>query len=742
MRMMDAIVKPAAAPGLELRQVPVPVPGPGEVLIKIHKTAICGTDVHIYDWNEWSAQHVKPPMVIGHEYVGEIAEMGPGVTGLEIGQRVSGEGHITCGHCRNCHNGNIQWCKDTISVGVDRDGAFAEYVCIPASNVIRIDPSLDEDVVAMFDAVGNATHTALMFNLVGEDVLITGAGPIGVLATAICKYAGARRVIVTDLNDYRLALAHKMGADAVVNTGRDDLEEAMRAQGLVEGFDVGLEMSGSGAALKQMLSVMRNGGKISLLGLGNGPINLDMNLIIGKGLTLQGIYGRKLDNWHQMSYMVQGGLDLTPAITHRFHYTEFEKGYAQRQIRKSNPGLDEEIRRQAMKTAFEQFQAELDAIREAGTYREERIITTPQRSRIDTTKANGVVNMCANNYLGLSDNPRLIAAAKASYDKWGFGLSSVRFICGTQEIHKELERKIADFVGMEDAILYSSCFDANGGLFEVLLGAEDAIISDELNHASIIDGVRLCKAKRYRYKNNDMDDLKKQLEDARATGCKRIMIATDGVFSMDGYIANLKGICDLADEYDALVMVDDSHAVGFMGEHGRGTPEYCGVMGRVDILTGTFGKAMGGASGGYTASKKEVVDLLRQKSRPYLFSNSLAPAICAATIETINMLNESTALRDKVHENANYFRAGMEKLGFDLLPGEHPIVPVMLYDPKVANEFASRMLEKGVYVVGFCYPVVPKGRDRVRTQISAGHTKEDLDFAIKCFGEVKKEMGI
>ena len=395
-----------------------------------------------------------------------------------------------------------------------------------------------------------------------------------------------------------------------------------------------------------------------------------------------------------------------------------------------------------MKTAFETYRAELDAIREAGTYKSERIITTPQRSRIDTTAANGVVNMCANNYLGLSAHPRLIEAAKASYDKWGFGLSSVRFICGTQEIHKELEQRIAKFVGMEDAILYSSCFDANGGLFEVLLNADDAIISDELNHASIIDGVRLCKAKRYRYKNNNMEDLKQQLEDARAAGCKRIMIATDGVFSMDGIICNLKGVCDLADQYNALVMVDDSHAVGFMGEHGRGTAEYCGVMGRVDIITGTFGKAMGGASGGYTASKKEVVDLLRQRSRPYLFSNTLAPAICAATIETINMLEESTALRDKVHENAAYFRKEMEKIGFDLLPGEHPIVPVMLYDPKVANEFARRMLDKGVYVVGFCYPVVPKGRDRVRTQISAGHTKEDLDFAVKCFAEVKAEMGI
>ena len=395
-----------------------------------------------------------------------------------------------------------------------------------------------------------------------------------------------------------------------------------------------------------------------------------------------------------------------------------------------------------MKTALTAICQELDAIREAGTWREERIITTPQRSRIDTTKANGVVNMCANNYLGLSARPELIEAAKASYDQWGFGLSSVRFICGTQQIHKDLEAKISKFCGTDDAILYSSCFDANGGLFETLLGAEDAVISDELNHASIIDGVRLCKAKRYRYRNNDMADLRRCLEDARACGCKKILIATDGVFSMDGYIADLQSICDLADEFDALTMVDDSHAVGFMGEHGRGTAEYCGVMGRVDIITGTFGKALGGASGGYTAARQPIVDLLRQRSRPYLFSNTLAPAICAATIRTIELLEESTALRDKVHENARYFRAGMEKLGFDLLPGEHPIVPVMLYDPKVAHEFARRMLDKGVYVVAFCYPVVPKGKDRIRTQISAGHTKEDLDFAIRCFGEVKAEMGL
>ncbi len=327
-KFMDAIVKPAAGPGLELRRVPVPVPRPGEVLIKVHKTAICGTDVHIYNWDPWAQLHIKPPMTIGHEYVGEVAALGEGVTGLEIGQRVSGEGHITCHRCRNCHTGNIQWCKDTIGVGVDRDGAFAEYVCIPESNVIIIDENLPEDVVAFFDAFGNATHTALMFDLIGEDVLITGAGPIGIIAAGICKFAGARRVIITDLNDYRLDLARKMGVDAAVNTAREDLPQVMKKQGLTEGFDVGLEMSGSGAALQQMIGVMRNGGKISLLGISNKPVSMDMNTIITKGLTLQGIYGRKMDNWHQMSYMVQGGLDLTPVITHRFHYTEFEKGFA------------------------------------------------------------------------------------------------------------------------------------------------------------------------------------------------------------------------------------------------------------------------------------------------------------------------------------------------------------------------------------------------------------------------------
>ncbi len=393
-----------------------------------------------------------------------------------------------------------------------------------------------------------------------------------------------------------------------------------------------------------------------------------------------------------------------------------------------------------MSKGLEIFKSTLTDIKEQGLFKEERVITSPQSSKIDTTKAKRVINMCANNYLGLSNNPDVIESAKSSYDNWGYGLSSVRFICGTQEIHKTLEESISKFLSTDDTILYSSCFDANGGLFETLLTAEDAIISDELNHASIIDGVRLCKATRFRYKNNNMQDLRAQLIAAKDARIK--IIATDGVFSMDGTIADLKSICDLADEYNALVMVDDSHAVGFVGKTGRGTPEYCGVVGRVDIITGTLGKALGGASGGYTSGRQEIIDLLRQRSRPYLFSNTLAPAIATASVKIFDMLTKSTEIRDKVEANTKYFRENLSELGFDVPDSPHAIVPVMLYDEKTAVKFAEKMMEKGVYVVGFSFPVVPKGKARIRTQISAAHSTEDLDYAIKCFKEVKEEMGI
>ncbi len=388
------------------------------------------------------------------------------------------------------------------------------------------------------------------------------------------------------------------------------------------------------------------------------------------------------------------------------------------------------------------YAKEVEDIREAGLFKGEAPIASAQGARVRLEDGREVLNMCANNYLGLGDNKRIIEAAKRTYDERGYGCASVRFICGTQDIHKKLEKKISEFLGTDDTILYSSCFDANGGLFETILTEEDAVISDELNHASIIDGVRLCKARRYRYKNNDMGDLEERLKEADAAGARIKLIATDGVFSMDGIICNLRGVCDLADKYHALVMVDDSHAVGFVGKTGRGTPEYNGVEGRVDIITGTLGKALGGASGGYTSGRKEIIDLLRQRSRPYLFSNTLAPAIVGASLELLDMLRESTALRDHLEDVTAYYRKLLTDNGFDIIPGTHPCVPVMLYDERLAAEFAKRMMEKGVYVVAFSYPVVPRGKARIRTQVCAGHTREDIDFIVKCFKDVRDEMGL
>lgn len=395
-------------------------------------------------------------------------------------------------------------------------------------------------------------------------------------------------------------------------------------------------------------------------------------------------------------------------------------------------------------TAYSRLQhhleLQLEAVREAGTYKRERVLTTPQGAFVRANGGKAVLNLCANNYLGLAQHPKVRQAAHDALDHWGYGMASVRFICGTQDVHKQLEDSLTDFLGTEDTILYSSCFDANGGLFETLLGPEDAIISDELNHASIIDGVRLCKAQRYRYKNCDMADLEAQLIEADQKGARFKVIATDGVFSMDGFIAPLKEICDLADQYKALVMVDDSHAVGFMGKLGRGTHEHCNVMGRIDILTGTLGKALGGASGGYVSARREIVQWLRQRSRPYLFSNSLAPCIAGASLTALSLLKDSTKLRDTLEANTRFFRHAMTEAGFEIQPGEHPIVPIMLGDAARASKFAEAMLLRGVYVIGFSYPVVPQGKARIRTQISAAHTQEELEFAVAAFKEVAAEL--
>ena len=392
------------------------------------------------------------------------------------------------------------------------------------------------------------------------------------------------------------------------------------------------------------------------------------------------------------------------------------------------------------KDYFGYLQQQTDELKKTGLYKEERIIASPQQAQIKIKTGQEVINLCANNYLGLSNHPELVKAAQAALSRYGFGMSSVRFICGTQTIHKELEERLSHFLGMDDTILYSSCFDANGGLFETLLGEEDAVISDALNHASIIDGIRLCKAKRLRYNNNDMKDLELKLQEAK--DCRYRLIATDGAFSMDGIIANLKAICDLADKYDALVMVDDSHSVGFVGDKGRGTPELCGVMDRVDILTGTLGKALGGASGGYTSARKEIIEWLRQRSRPYLFSNTVAPVIVATSLKVLDLLETSDGLRKKLWENTKYFRSHMEKLGFRLVPGSHPIIPVMLGDAKLAVEMASLLLQEGIYVISFSYPVVPQGLARIRTQISAGHEKKHLDAAVAAFAKIGRKLGV
>lgn len=389
-----------------------------------------------------------------------------------------------------------------------------------------------------------------------------------------------------------------------------------------------------------------------------------------------------------------------------------------------------------------ELQATLDEIKTAGLYKEERVITSQQKADISVSTGEQVLNFCANNYLGLANNRELIEAARSVMDTRGFGLSSVRFICGTQDIHKELERKISEFFKCDDAILYTSCFDANGGLFEVLLSSDDAIISDELNHASIIDGVRLCKAKRFRYRNNDMKDLQAQLEAAKKAGAKRMMVATDGVFSMDGIIAQIDKICDVADRFGALVMVDDSHATGFFGPTGRGSVEYCNALGRVDVITSTLGKAMGGASGGFTTGRKEIIDLLRQRSRPYLFSNTLAPALVAASIKAFEILSKPSGMLETLVDNTAYFREKMTAAGFDIVPGSHPIVPVMLGDAKLSQDMANRLLAEGIYVIGFFYPVVPEGKARIRVQISAAHSREHLDKAIKAFIKVGKELGV
>ena len=660
---MKALVKQEAAPGLWLTEVPEPKIGINDVLIEVLKTGICGTDLHIYVWDAWARKTVPVGLVVGHEFVGRVVAVGTNVNDFHPGDIVSGEGHVVCGRCRNCMAGRRHLCAHTQGVGVNRSGAFAELIALPMTNVWHHDPQLSREVQSIFDPLGNAVHSALSFPVLGEDVLITGAGPIGIMAAAVVRHAGARHVVITDVNPFRLELAQRMGVTRAVDVRQENLRDVQEALHMTEGFDIGLEMSGNANAFRDMLQQMCHGGRIAMLGIPSEEIAIDWNIVVFNMLTIKGIYGREMyETWYKMTVMLQSGLQIEPVITHRFHYTDYEarvRGHEVGGLRQSCPDVEGRRMMTRQHPVPANITETLHDIRERGLWKHERTITSPQRARIEVSSGRKALNMCANNYLGLADHPEVVTAAQQALAEWGFGLASVRFICGTQSIHRQLEQQLSEFLGMEDTILYSSCFDANGGLFETLLGPEDAVISDELNHASIIDGVRLCKAQRYRYKNNDPSDLEARLQEARAAGAREILITSDGVFSMDGYIARLDEICDVADKYRALVHFDDCHATGFLGPGGRGTHEYRGVMGRVDLTTGTLGKALGGGSGGYTSGRRELIDLLRQRSRPYLFSNSVAPPMVGGALKALQLAREQAEFREQLSRNTQFFRREM-----------------------------------------------------------------------------------
>ncbi len=716
---MKALVKAKAEPGLWLEEVPQPKPGPGEVLIRVLRTGICGTDLHIDAWNEWAQHTIKPGLIIGHEFVGEVVELGEDVASVYPGEIVGAEGHIVCGRCRNCMAGRRALCANSVGIGVQRDGAFAEYIVMPAGNLWPHLTKIDLDVASIFDPFGNAVHVATQYRLVAEDVLITGAGPIGLMAAIVARHNGARFTVVTDVSDYRLELARKMGVTEAVDVRTTRLHDAQQKLGMKEGFDVGFEMSHRGARPAGPRVPDRVvAGRIQDADDPRRLRSPDLrDLVPDVGVRAE--RSRHLARHHPpfSIHGVQGGLPRRPFGP----------------VRKDRPGL-ERLMFERMRSHLTQ---QLQEIRDAGLEKPERVIGSPQGSTVAVMERD-VLNLCANNYLGLADHPEVVAAAKEALDRWGYGMASVRFICGTQEVHKELEEALTEFLGTEDTILYSSCFDANGGIFAAMLDEGAAVISDALNHASIIDGIRLCKAKRFRYANRDMADLEKQLQDSGDARFR--MVVTDGVFSMDGYMAPLPQICELADRYDAMVMVDDSHAVGFIGANGRGTPEHHGVLGRIDAITGTLGKALGGASGGYVAGRKELVAMLRQRSRPYLFSNSVAPPIAAASLKVLELLRSAKELRERLAENTRFFRSRMTEEGFDILPGDHPIVPVMIGDAALAGRTAAAMLDKGVYVIGFSYPVVPQGKARIRCQVSAAHSRDELERAVRAFVETRAEV--
>jgi glycine C-acetyltransferase len=733
--------------GLRKEQVPRPTldvsrdyRDAGMVVVRPRFAGFCGSDRGIWFRRSFGDmilssldKEAKDVRIVGHELLGEVVEAGPEATrdhGYKPGDVVSTESHIICNTCYQCRIGDNHVCATARIIGISLDGCFAEYVKLPAQTLWPTDVrKIRPEVAALQEPFGNAVHACTKVNLRGKSVAIIGCGTIGLFALLVARALGARQVIGVEPMKTHIEMAKKLGADAVVEPSKANEVSYVHDEGITQqirdltegvGVDVAMEMSGSNAALNTALSAVRRGGHVILFGLKSGDAVIEnLDRVIVEGITLHAVIGRRIfETWHITRSLLESRHPnihdlIWEVILDRGQQTivpfaEYEMG-----------SFEEKIKRHPKVLL--------------------RLIASPQGAEI-LVGDRRVLNFCSNNYLGLSSHPRLLAAARAALDERGYGLSSVRFICGTQDRHRQLEERLARFFGFEDAILFSSCFDANGGVFEALLGEEDAVISDALNHASIIDGIRLCKAQRLRYAHADVQDLAARLKEARAARLK--LVVTDGVFSMDGDLAQLGEICALAERHQALVMVDDSHASGFVGRTGRGTPEHFGVQGRVDLMTSTLGKALGGAAGGFVAARQEIVGLLRQRARPYLFSNTLAPSIVGASLTALDLLAESTALRDRLMENAKAFRQKMSAAGFALRPGIHPIVPIMLGEARLAVDFAQELLEEGIYVIGFSYPVVPRGEARIRVQLSAAHTPEMVERAVEAFVKVGRQRGV
>ena len=743
-KTMRALVKEQAGPGMSLREVPVPAFGPTDVLIRVRKAGICGTDGHIWEWDKWAQSRIVPPLIVGHEFMGVVAAVGSAVRGVSVGERVSAEGHVVDGTCLLCRTGQANLCERVQVIGVDRDGCFADYIAMPEGNVWRLDPSVPDDWAAVFDPLGNAVHTVMTADVSTKSVVITGVGSIGLMAIPVARAAGAAKVIAIDVNPRKLELAHSLGADEVFDSRTPGVREHVLALTNGDGADVLLEMSGNGAALDLGLSMVRNGGRAALLGLPSDTVNIKLaEHIIFKGLDRV----RHFRAQDVRDVVSDAGAGQEQAgRTGTDHHKRAAARALRGMLRDAQGGQRGQDRhglgrgRVAVNQVFNRkLKTDLDVLREAGTFKHLRHITTPMGATVHMAEAGDAIVLSSNNYLGLADNPRVVEAGIEGLRHYGAGTASVRFICGTLDIHKRLEERIARFFGTENSLTYVSCWAANTGLIPTIAVEGTAIVSDELNHASIIDGCRMAtQAQRLRYKHADMADLEAKLANLPPDVIK--FIISDGVFSMEGDLAKLPEIVALAKRYNAVTIVDDSHGTGVMGRTGRGTIEHFGLTGQIDIITGTLGKALGGAAGGFVAGSNELVETLIQKSRPQLFSNALPATVACSALAAIEELDAHPDLIGKLRDNISYFRAGLARLGYKPLEGDSAIIPIIVGETAFAIKMSDQLLKEGIFVTGFGFPVVPEGTARIRVQMSAALEREHLDRALAAFGRVGREL--